>query len=78
LIVYDSNGNPTSTSAGNGAGTLTAASAMTYDGLGDLLTVDGPLSDPDGFGYRTGTFRIWTGRAARAPPHRKRIRRSWG
>ena len=43
-IAYDASGNVTSTSAGNGAGTLTAASAMTYDGLGNLLTVDGPLS----------------------------------
>jgi RHS repeat-associated protein len=43
-IAYDANGNVTSTSAGNGAGTLTAASAMTYDALGNLLTVDGPLS----------------------------------
>jgi RHS repeat-associated protein len=43
-VAYDASGNVTSTSAGNGAGTLTAASAMTYDGLGNLLTVDGPLS----------------------------------
>ncbi|MEO7177535.1 MAG: hypothetical protein ABIW83_01705 [Allosphingosinicella sp.] len=43
-IAYDSNGNVTSTSTGNGAGTLTAANAMTYDSLGNLLTVDGPLS----------------------------------
>jgi YD repeat-containing protein len=42
--AYDSNGNVTSTSSGNGAGTLTAANAMTYDNLGNLLTVDGPLS----------------------------------
>ena len=42
--AYDSYGNVTSTSAGNGAGTLTAASSMTYDSLGNLLTVDGPLS----------------------------------
>src|SRR5688500_14806186 len=44
VIAYDSNGNDTSTSAGIGAGTLTAANAMTYDSLGYLLTVDGPLS----------------------------------
>ncbi len=43
-MAYDSSGNLTSTSAGNGAGTLTAASAMTYDTIGNLLTVDGPLS----------------------------------
>ncbi|HYW16938.1 MAG TPA: RHS repeat domain-containing protein [Allosphingosinicella sp.] len=43
-IAYDVSGNVTSTSSGNGAGTRTAASAMTYDALGNLLTVDGPLS----------------------------------
>ncbi|HET9638267.1 MAG TPA: RHS repeat-associated core domain-containing protein [Allosphingosinicella sp.] len=43
-VGYDASGNVTSTSSGNGAGTLTAASAMTYDSLGNLLTVDGPLS----------------------------------
>jgi YD repeat-containing protein len=43
-IAYDANGNVTSTSSGNGAVTLTAASAMTYDYVGNLLSVDGPLS----------------------------------
>jgi len=43
-LAYDANGNVTSASAGNGAGTLTATSAMTYDYVGNLLTVDGPLS----------------------------------
>jgi RHS repeat-associated protein len=43
-IAYDASGNVTTTSTGNGADTLTSASAMTYDGLGNLLTVDGPLS----------------------------------
>ncbi|MGZ8298599.1 MAG: RHS repeat-associated core domain-containing protein, partial [Allosphingosinicella sp.] len=44
VIGYDASGNLTSASTGNGAGTLTAASAMTYDSLGNLLTVDSPLS----------------------------------
>ena len=35
---------PTSISSGNGSGTLTATTAMTYDPIGNLLTVDGPLS----------------------------------
>jgi RHS repeat-associated protein len=43
-LAYDVNGNVTSTASGNGSGTLTATAAMTYDGLGNLLTVDGPLS----------------------------------
>jgi RHS repeat-associated protein len=43
-IAYDAQGNFTSASAGNGSGTLTATSAMTYDGQGNLITVDGPLS----------------------------------
>jgi YD repeat-containing protein len=42
--AYDSNGNVTSTSSGDGIGALTATSAMTYDAMGNLLTVDGPLS----------------------------------
>jgi hypothetical protein len=43
-LAYDANGNVTSTSSGNGSGTLTATSTMAYDYLGNLLTVDGPLS----------------------------------
>ncbi|MFL6846105.1 MAG: RHS repeat-associated core domain-containing protein, partial [Allosphingosinicella sp.] len=43
-LAYDANGNVTSSSAGNGSGTLTATATMTYDYLGNLLTVDGPLS----------------------------------
>uniref|UniRef100_UPI000688D502 RHS repeat protein n=1 Tax=Sphingomonas sp. URHD0057 TaxID=1380389 RepID=UPI000688D502 len=43
-VGYDGFGNATGLSKGNGTGTLTAASAMTYDGVGNLLTVDGPLS----------------------------------
>ncbi|MFL6845525.1 MAG: RHS repeat-associated core domain-containing protein [Allosphingosinicella sp.] len=43
-LAYDVNGNLTSSSAGNGSGTLTATATMTYDYLGNLLTVDGPLS----------------------------------
>lgn len=35
---------PVSASRGNGAGTLTATSAVTYDDVGNLLTVDGPLA----------------------------------
>lgn len=41
---YDANGNVTSAAQGNGAGTLVATRTMTYDGLGNLLTVDGPLA----------------------------------
>lgn len=41
---YDANGNIISASQGNGAGTLVATRTMTYDGLGNLLTVDGPLA----------------------------------
>jgi YD repeat-containing protein len=44
ILAYDSSGNVTSTSTGSGDGALTATSAMTYDAIGNLLTVDGPLS----------------------------------
>lgn len=35
---------PTATSSGNGTGTLTATTGFTYTALGDVATVDGPLS----------------------------------
>jgi RHS repeat-associated protein len=43
-LAYDANGNVTSASQSDGTWTLTASQAMTYDGLGNLLTVDGPLA----------------------------------
>ncbi|MGH8574842.1 MAG: RHS repeat-associated core domain-containing protein, partial [Gammaproteobacteria bacterium] len=43
-ISYNADGSVASISSGNGSGTLTATTAMTYDALGNLLTVDGPLS----------------------------------
>jgi RHS repeat-associated protein len=43
-IGYDIYANPTAVSKGSGDGVLTATNTMTYDGMGDLLTVDGPLS----------------------------------
>ena len=42
-IAYDSNGNVASVVRSNGTGSLSSAQAMTYDALGNLLTVDGPL-----------------------------------
>lgn len=35
---------PTSTSVGSGDGALTATTALTYDSVGNVLTVDGPLA----------------------------------
>ncbi len=43
-IGYDSQGNVTSVARGNGSGTLTATVAATYDAMGNLSTVDGPLA----------------------------------
>ncbi len=43
-FAYDANGNVTSTSEGNGSDTLTATEARTYDSIGNLITVDGPLA----------------------------------
>ncbi|HEX2762956.1 MAG TPA: RHS repeat-associated core domain-containing protein [Allosphingosinicella sp.] len=54
---------PVSTSAGNGSGTLTATNAMTYDSIGNLLTVDGPLSgsaDTVTFRYNAARERVGT------------------
>ncbi|WP_305306844.1 RHS repeat-associated core domain-containing protein [Brevundimonas sp.] len=35
---------PVSVTTGNGSGTLLATTSMTYDGVGNVLTVDGPLA----------------------------------
>ena len=43
-IAYDGNGNISSNSSGAGDLSLTASNAITYDGVGNLLTVDGPLA----------------------------------
>jgi YD repeat-containing protein len=43
-ISYNSNLLPTSVSKGAGDASLTATTAITYDGLGNISTVDGPLS----------------------------------
>lgn len=43
-IAYDTNGNLYWTATGNGTGTLVAETTMGFDALGNLLTVDGPLS----------------------------------
>lgn len=42
-IAYGTNNLPTATSSGAGDGSLTATSTMSYDVIGNLLTVDGPL-----------------------------------
>ena len=42
-LAYDANGNLYWTATGNGSATLVASSTMTYDALGNLVTVDGPL-----------------------------------
>jgi RHS repeat-associated protein len=43
-IAYDSNLNVTSVSKGAGNGSLIATTAASYDAVGNLITVDGPLS----------------------------------
>lgn len=43
-VAYDSNGNLYWTATGDGTGTLVAATTMTFDAIGNMLTVDGPLS----------------------------------
>ncbi|MGA9581608.1 MAG: RHS repeat-associated core domain-containing protein, partial [Allosphingosinicella sp.] len=43
-VAYDSNGNLYWTATGDGTGTLVAATTMTFDAVGNMLTVDGPLS----------------------------------
>lgn len=45
-VVYGANLLPASVSTGAGDGSLTATQAMTYDAVGNLVTVDGPLPGP--------------------------------
>jgi RHS repeat-associated protein len=62
-ISYNSNLLPTSVSVGNGSGTLTATTAATYDSIGNLVTVDGPLSgtaDTTMFRYNSARQRTGT------------------
>jgi YD repeat-containing protein len=49
-----SNLRPTSTTTGNGTGTLSATTSMTYDGPGNVITVDGPLP-----GAADTTFNVY-------------------
>jgi RHS repeat-associated protein len=44
IIAYDANANVTSVTRRNGSNTISSAQTMTYDPVGNLLTVDGPLS----------------------------------
>ncbi|WP_423604505.1 RHS repeat-associated core domain-containing protein [Sphingomonas sp. MS122] len=44
VIAYGSNLNAASVTSGAGDGSLSATQAMTYDPVGNLLTVDGPLA----------------------------------
>jgi len=61
-IGYDLYANPTSFSKGNGNGALTATDAMTYDAVGNLLTVDGPLAgSADTIRYRYDAARRLVG-----------------
>ncbi|MFN3818962.1 RHS repeat-associated core domain-containing protein [Blastomonas sp.] len=43
-VSYNSNGLPISITRGDGTGALAVTQAMTYDPVGNLLTVDGPLA----------------------------------
>ncbi|HEY0629052.1 MAG TPA: hypothetical protein VGD23_06960, partial [Sphingomicrobium sp.] len=62
-VGYDANGNVLTSSSGNGTGTLTATTGMTYDAMGNMLTVDGPLAgsaDTTTFRYDALRRRIGT------------------
>jgi RHS repeat-associated protein len=52
-IGYDANGNvnSTSTASGDGDPTQAATTTLTYDPVGNLITVDGPLTDADDRSY---------------------------
>jgi RHS repeat-associated protein len=55
---------PVSVTVANGTGSLSATTSMTYDGIGNLLTVDGPLGStpaPDITRYRYDALRRLVG-----------------
>ncbi|MEA3030089.1 MAG: hypothetical protein QOG13_1414, partial [Sphingomonadales bacterium] len=53
---------PTGVSRGNGSGTLTATSAIAYDDIGNVQTIDGPLSgSADTIRYRYNAARQTVG-----------------
>jgi len=43
-LGYDGRGNLVSSTIANGTGTLSAVTTMSYDAIGNMLTVDGPLA----------------------------------
>jgi RHS repeat-associated protein len=60
-VGYDTNFQPNSVSKGAGDGSLTATTAITYDPVGNPLTVDGPLSgtaDTTTFRYDAARQRV--------------------
>jgi YD repeat-containing protein len=62
-IGYDAQGNVTSTTQRDGTGALSATQAMTYNALGDVVTVDGPLAgagDTTRLRYNAGRELIGT------------------
>lgn len=59
---------PVSMSRGNGAGTLTATTAVTYDAIGNVLTIDGPLAGTgDATRYRYDANRTLIGTVSADP-----------
>ncbi len=88
VIGYDSNGNPNSIEqrSGNtsGTGALSATTTATYDGYGNLLTVDGPLSgSTDTVRYRYNDARQVIGVTGPDPDsggslHNRAIRTTYG
>jgi RHS repeat-associated protein len=67
-IAYNADGTVSSASSGDGTGALTATTAMTYDAVGNLLTVDGPLSgSADTTRYRYDAARRLVGTVSPDP-----------
>jgi RHS repeat-associated protein len=61
--TYNADGTLASTTSGNGSGTLAASTAMTYDAMGNPITIDGPLpgsADTVRMRYNAARERIGT------------------
>ncbi|HEU4962139.1 MAG TPA: RHS repeat-associated core domain-containing protein [Sphingomonas sp.] len=67
-VAYNSNGLPTSVTQAAGNGSVSATTAYTYDNVGNVLTVDGPLSGTaDTTTYRYDADRKLLGKISADP-----------
>jgi RHS repeat-associated protein len=83
-LAYDSNGNLYWTATGNGSGSLVASATMSFDPVGNMVSVDGPLAGADDTSHaRYNAARQVTGTISpdpdgAGPLRRRAVRNSYG